>query len=864
MGQSIQGVYRKKTIIIVYSLTLFWLAGVQLSSAQSLLEYFNVEDSDLTTPANIASGLSGTNLELSSGSNTTGNSQATSWTRPLPYAQGSSGWDAEISDEAKYFSFSIQVAGAESFTLSELSFEERATGAGPSALTVTINGTEVYSDTIPDSETRLHEIDLSSNFGSDFIEITEAEVRIKGWDDGSRPTDGGGHWRINGIIVEGDVTIGTTANIPYTQNFAGFIFDDDTEVNMFGAENEWQFLSEGNVLEYKGDWGSGSAAGFRGNANVLGYQHTAATDSLTVRLIVRNESGNTIDELAISYDGRVERSDQGRSPEWTVFVNENEIPELFYSTVDETDKNIRHTISDANIPDGEFIQIEWKSDRGEGSNHSKQIGIGNVAVTLDGQYAVSLTGTEGFRMLSTPVETTYEDFLSPIYTQGATDGANTENGDPNIFTWDNASTGDSRSNWDGITNIDQNITAGTGFLVYVFKDDEYGVEGSFPKTLSVSGAENSEVTVNANPNENGWALLGNPFASSISFDDLDSNSLTDAIYIWDVNDGTTEIVDDTKQETISGNWKSYTVGSGSGDIPDGIIAPFQGFFVESGSGNSPSVGFVESAKTTGGNFMGKETSRSLVRLELNGEGMSNSVWLSFSENGSMGQVYGDAHQLQPLSSNYALLAAQKNDGLFDISVIPTPDSSFELPLETEATLPGSYTLRVTDYTASFDEILYLEDRQKGISVELNDSMEYEFTLDGHVQKNVSNPQALLANGPVIASKRSSETSRFYITSQTSVSAEGGGELPEKLSLSQNYPNPFNPSTVISYDIPQQSHVRLAVYDLLGRKIDMLINETQTPGSYKATWDASRFSSGVYFYHLETDRRMLTRRMTLIK
>ncbi len=84
------------------------------------------------------------------------------------------------------------------------------------------------------------------------------------------------------------------------------------------------------------------------------------------------------------------------------------------------------------------------------------------------------------------------------------------------------------------------------------------------------------------------------------------------------------------------------------------------------------------------------------------------------------------------------------------------------------------------------------------------------------------------------------------------------------ALLQNYPNPFNPSTEISYQVPVTSPVRLAVYDLLGRELAVLVNETKAPGSYNARFDASSLASGVYMYRLEAGTFTYTRRMALVK
>ncbi|MFZ1319941.1 MAG: FG-GAP-like repeat-containing protein [Ignavibacteria bacterium] len=89
-------------------------------------------------------------------------------------------------------------------------------------------------------------------------------------------------------------------------------------------------------------------------------------------------------------------------------------------------------------------------------------------------------------------------------------------------------------------------------------------------------------------------------------------------------------------------------------------------------------------------------------------------------------------------------------------------------------------------------------------------------------------------------------------------------VPDKFELHQNYPNPFNPVTNIKFDINRSSDVRLNIFDALGRKISEIINEKLQPGTYNAVFDGSDFSSGVYFYKLETDGFVETRRMILLK
>lgn len=89
-------------------------------------------------------------------------------------------------------------------------------------------------------------------------------------------------------------------------------------------------------------------------------------------------------------------------------------------------------------------------------------------------------------------------------------------------------------------------------------------------------------------------------------------------------------------------------------------------------------------------------------------------------------------------------------------------------------------------------------------------------------------------------------------------------IPNSIKLEQNYPNPFNPVTSIKFDIPKTAYVTLVIYDLLGREVIRLIDQQMKPGSYKADWDASNLSSGVYFYKLVTGDFTATKKMALIK
>jgi M6 family metalloprotease-like protein len=118
---------------------------------------------------------------------------------------------------------------------------------------------------------------------------------------------------------------------------------------------------------------------------------------------------------------------------------------------------------------------------------------------------------------------------------------------------------------------------------------------------------------------------------------------------------------------------------------------------------------------------------------------------------------------------------------------------------------------------------------------------------------------------VIGADQNHPLSRIILTAIGLVGISERAEgIPERNSLAQNYPNPFNPSTVIRYQLPGVSNVRLAVCDLLGREVAVLVNERKAPGSYEVRFDGAGLSSGVYFYRLQAGDFVQTRKLLLLR
>jgi hypothetical protein len=104
----------------------------------------------------------------------------------------------------------------------------------------------------------------------------------------------------------------------------------------------------------------------------------------------------------------------------------------------------------------------------------------------------------------------------------------------------------------------------------------------------------------------------------------------------------------------------------------------------------------------------------------------------------------------------------------------------------------------------------------------------------------------------------------YIDEPVAVDEENGSSVPNEFSLDQNYPNPFNPTTNIVFSVQREGYVNLSVYDVLGQKVAVLIDGMKEAGSYNVQFDASNLSSGLYFYRLESNQQMITKKMMLLR
>ncbi len=154
-----------------------------------------------------------------------------------------------------------------------------------------------------------------------------------------------------------------------------------------------------------------------------------------------------------------------------------------------------------------------------------------------------------------------------------------------------------------------------------------------------------------------------------------------------------------------------------------------------------------------------------------------------------------------------------------------------------------------DYLIDFNQFKLLDGSQGSIDPKLIEDVIFNLN-------NADNPGLTNFNFEV-------KNIAFVGTGVTSVN-DMNNSMPKEFALAQNYPNPFNPTTVIEFSVPKQEKLSLTVYNILGQNVAQLLNNEMAPGHHSITFDASRLSSGVYFYQLLGDHVNITKKMILTK
>jgi len=495
---------------------------------------------------------------------------------------------------------------------------------------------------------------------------------------------------------------------------------------------------------------------------------------------------------------------------------------------------------------------KWTTETSTGENI---LPISTSAFTL----GVTISGDSGFRMMSSPVAgQIYSDLLSELWTQGMT-SADVTSGDANVWTYDGSS-------WSALSDITgsgsgASLTAGQGFLVYVFADTDNDGTDDLPVTLSVSGTENNaSATVPSSGSiaDAAYELAGNPYASTIDWDLVTQTAVTTSCYVWDSQAGTPAYI----------SWNGS-----AGSLTDGLIAPFQGFFVQ-GDGGSGSI-TIETADKSGSGTFYKEMNDSTgsVTFTITSGDYSDNTFVSFMTNGEEGIDNSDAYKLLPMTPTERIVGVSyaESNGL-DINNLPyISENSINFPLDIMyLTVDGDYNFvtNENEVTMNWDLSnlpetiigLTLTNNTTGESTDLLQTEEVSFTT---VQKG-SFPA--YGSGGVNVYPEVGESQFTLSVIYSALSSEGEPTFPSKFALHKAYPNPFNPITTISFDVPANTKYAtiLRIFNIRGQLVESLLNEQMVPGTHSLHWKPKNISSGLYLIQLKSGDRSFNQKITLIK
>ncbi len=494
--------------------------------------------------------------------------------------------------------------------------------------------------------------------------------------------------------------------------------------------------------------------------------------------------------------------------------------------------------------------------------NTKSIGSGKLRMKQ------TISGSIGWRLLSSPISSDYNDFFDAIDTQGYSGSSlgndSVDSLQPNILYYEESYPGTDNQRWRAPANASATIEKGLGLYSFVFGDiaSDSRYNTPLPADLTVEGQEHSGpvdfgVTYTTAA-DSGWNLIGNPYAATIDWDDSGNwtkTNIDNTIYIWDYS---------TSQYKT---WNGTT-----GDIGDGLISPFQGFWIKANDAN-PSLIVEEDAKTTGGTFIGKvNTSASdpepKFSIVLSDDINKTSTHFMFSKSAKINKDAKDAYRLVPppgIPSYLDFASVSENRNRFSINNLPRDFGvPIEIPLSMDAYEKGYSTDKPLHFKfQNFENIpsgwsIYLVDTKLNTEIDILSEPTYLFNFKGDRRKAA--PNNVLGSKPKITTKASSKN-RFHLIIEPGSDAL---ELPNSFELKQNFPNPFNPTTSIQFSLPLQSQVTLEIYDILGRKIQTLVSENLEAGGHTYQWEASNQASGVYLYRLVTSEGSQIKKMTLIK
>ena len=469
---------------------------------------------------------------------------------------------------------------------------------------------------------------------------------------------------------------------------------------------------------------------------------------------------------------------------------------------------------------------------------------------------LTISGNSGFRMMSSPVAgAVLADLLDELWVQGMT-GGDVSSHDANIWVLDLAG-----QSWSAVNNIStHSLSAGEGFLIYVFEDCDNDGSSDLPVDLFVSGSHNQNNVIISSIPQNNYYLAGNPYIKTISWSDISKTNVSSVVSVWD---------------DASTDWKTYN--GTSGDLTNGLIAPFQGFWVQAIGGVGSLTIQPDDIASSSASFMRRsiENTGSFIKLYFTNGSNSDNIFFTFDSSGIKEFDHKDAPKLSPLIKSPRIAAMIISEGLtYKINNLPIHyDSVITFPLQIMSLdvdpfgnilgIQDTLSLNVDELNLPIDINFDIYDSFTGIRYDIDELNGFSL-----ITKSLDSLD-FDVNGP-LNQYSNYGNHRYFISLYYNSLGETSHEIsPKSYQLFQNYPNPFNQKTIINYNLSSKQLVEIEVYDILGGNVKTLISEIQDSGSRTIKWDGkdkfgNDVSTGMYFYSIKAGTFRKCKKMMLIK
>ena len=528
--------------------------------------------------------------------------------------------------------------------------------------------------------------------------------------------------------------------------------------------------------------------------------------------------------------------------------------------------------------------------------------LGSGSPTLEVRQKI--TGAKGWRMVGSPVSTTYSDFTDSLETQGFL-GSTNPSLQPNLLWWDETDKGTSLQAWRQPSTSTANAPAGRGHYFYVFNggSKQAPATGNYsdvlPITMSVTGSEvnlasgifsfpvtftprdsnlvaQADTLIEVNQADEGFNLIANPTASTIDFHSASGWSKTnidETIYVWD-----------PATEAFL-TWNGLTGSMGSGKI-----APFQAFWVKANAASPVlriSNNTVKSLVST--DFYGRKLENSPFKIDLHvtGEGLEAKSFISFDKDGKEGEDPKDAYQLESLAEDWLLLytySSIKTKSPLVINNLPDlgPEEKV-IPLHLAASkkgesIRGSYLMdwKLPAEWPADVEIVLMDHLQKK-AIDMRKESMHSFTYSApeipsagarKSQGEFAAPKAVIFQSPfesgevttrTINSTKLQRPFTIYIGSFPEDRIE---YLPDFPTLFAPVPNPFREQTKIGFYLPAAEKAEILIYDLLGKSVGSFPSKNYEAGIHQLEWTpfAMDLPAGLYVVQLATENYRFTQKL----